>query len=229
MAYLVWDFDGTLARREGGWSRACVTAAERVDPSIDLTVDAIRPHLETGFPWHRPEEAHTTINTASDWWHTLYPVFHDALTAEGVQADEADAIVPEIREIYLSEGWRRFADVRPTLDTLSAAGWEHVMLSNHVPELPELVADLKLARHFEAIYTSATVGYEKPHHEAFTPVLEHIDTPQEAWMIGDSYEADICGATSVGLQAILVRSSHPQATNQCRDLRDVIKRLHEIG
>ncbi len=32
--------------------------------------------------------------------------------------------------------WELFDDTLPALDQLSADGWSHVVLSNHVPELP---------------------------------------------------------------------------------------------
>lgn len=82
----------------------------------------------------------------------------------------------------------------------------------------------RLGEHFSAVYTSGRTGYEKPHPQAFEPVIEHGgDT--EAWMIGDSVAADIEGANRVGLKAILVRNSHPSIDRQADGLPGVFEYL----
>jgi putative hydrolase of the HAD superfamily len=45
-----WDFDGTLARRDGLWSGAILDALRRIDPMITTTVADLKPHLAAGFP-----------------------------------------------------------------------------------------------------------------------------------------------------------------------------------
>jgi ribonucleotide monophosphatase NagD (HAD superfamily) len=44
-------------------------------------------------------------------------------------------------------------------------------------------------------------------------------------MIGDNVEADVLGAESVGLRAILVRGKDPRALRRAETLRDVPKFL----
>jgi putative hydrolase of the HAD superfamily len=63
-----WDFDGTLAYREGLWRACLVTALDEVAPGHGVTGDAIRPGLQDGFPWHRPAEPHEHLSTAGLWW-----------------------------------------------------------------------------------------------------------------------------------------------------------------
>ena len=64
-----------------------------------------------------------------------------------------------------------FDDTLPALDLLAEEGWNQVILSNHIPELPYLVAALGLSRYFTAIHTSGTTGFEKPHPRAYAAVL----------------------------------------------------------
>lgn len=224
MGPVAWDFDGTLASRRGGWSGAVVAAIEREDPGASVSIEDIRPHLATGFPWHRPDDPHPETTDSETWWAQLQPVLQSAIAAQGYDRRVAAVIARSVRSIYLSESWTVYPDVSETLGALGEAGWDQVILSNHVPALPQLVDDLGLGEHFSAVYTSGRTGYEKPHPQAFEPVIEHGgDT--EAWMIGDSVAADIEGANRVGLKAILVRNSHPSIDRQADGLPGVFEYL----
>ena len=57
--------------------------------------------------------------------------------------------------------WHLFEDAAVALDVLSEFGWRHAILSNHVPELGEIVQSLGVRSRFDAVYTSALTGYEK--------------------------------------------------------------------
>ncbi len=227
MPTLIWDFDGTLGYRTGGWSKACVDVLTHTGVAPTVEIDDVRPHLQTGFPWQTPDNPHPEISTAAEWWEQLYPVFVSAFEALGVSRQQAEAVVPQVRQTYLTTDWQVFDDTRDTLTHLSRAGWRHRVLSNHVPELPMILDELALTSVFEAVYVSADIGYEKPHPKAFEPVLSDVAT-ERIWMIGDNYQADVAGANSVGLPAILVRGTHPEATHCCERLSDVPERLPEL-
>ncbi len=111
-----------------------------------------------------------------------------------------------MRAAYLHPAaWRLFDDALPALHTLRSDGWRHVILSNHVPELSELIAALGLTPLIDRVFNSAETGFEKPHPGAFRTVLNAIGDTTEIWMVGDSVSADINGAKSVGLPSILVK------------------------
>jgi putative hydrolase of the HAD superfamily len=121
-----------------------------------------------------------------------------------------------VRGCYLEpEYWRLFDDVLPCLATLTAGGWRHVVLSNHVPELPQIIGALGLAPHIERIFNSAETGYEKPHPQAFRNVIDTLGDVDALWMIGDSVTADVGGAKAAGIPTILVRSRHPDSEHCC--------------
>jgi putative hydrolase of the HAD superfamily len=124
-----------------------------------------------------------------------------------------------VRFVYLEpERWRLFDDTLPTLGHLQAEGWTNVVLSNHVPELREIVEYLRLGPYVARVLNSAETGYEKPHPEAFRAVLRAFDKATAVWMIGDNFKADIVGAESVGIPGILVRKVHKDARYYCTDL-----------
>jgi putative hydrolase of the HAD superfamily len=220
---LVWDFDGTLAYRPGNWTGVlcAVVAAER--PDLQLTADRLGPHLQRGFPWHTPEIVREPCS-AERWWGDLLPVLAAAVQrATGIDAAEARRLVAGVRSAYTdARGWRVFPDVRPALERLRGHGWTHLVLSNHVPELPDLVDGLGLSDVIAAVHCSGRTGVEKPHPGAFEGVFAEFPAARAGWMIGDSWSADVRGARAVGLRAILVRSKHPDADVQCETLDDVV-------
>lgn len=101
------------------------------------------------------------------------------------------------------------------------AGWTHLILTNHVPELPEILHALGLDEHILRVFNSAESGYEKPHPRAFDGVLEAVAGAEAAWMVGDNPEADVRGAEAVGLPAVLVRGTKRGTRYHCEDLPKV--------
>jgi putative hydrolase of the HAD superfamily len=223
MNVLIWDFDGTLAYREGGgFGASLIEAIMEVAPDWPGKGEALRPYLQTGFPWHTPEQSHTHIRTSDQWWGMLYPVFEHALAAAGFDGERGHVMARRVRAVYTDPTrWCLFPDVLPVLEHLRADGWTHHVLSNHVPELPQIVHHLGLTPYVAGVHTSAAIGYEKPHAEAFRHVTKALPLGTAAWMIGDSMEADIQGAESVGLKAILVRRPSTQATRYSKTLAGI--------
>lgn len=148
----------------------------------------------------------------------------------GLPAATAAVLAQRTRQCYLDPaGWTVFADAVPVLRKLAAQGWRHVILSNHVPELPALVAALGLDAVIDLVITSALVGYEKPHPEIFRIALELAGQPKVAWMVGDNVAADVLGAEQLGILAILVRQNDARARRCADDLGGVVSFLTAEG
>jgi putative hydrolase of the HAD superfamily len=159
---IVWDFDGTLAFRKEMWSGALARVAQR-DLGLAATKrEAFVPRLQSGFPWHRPEVPHPDIRTGEEWWAALSPLLARTFAAVcGVAEAEAVQLTANVRSEYLDPSmWSVFEDVFDSLDRLAIRGWHHVVLSNHVPELPELAKSLGLSTQFDAVLSSANIGFE---------------------------------------------------------------------
>jgi len=221
--FLVWDFDGTLAFRPGNWTGVVcdVVAAER--PDMGITPARLRPHLQSGFPWHTPDVVRTPCS-ADEWWSDLLTTIAIAVqAATGLDMGEARRLVNGVRPAYTdATGWQLFDDALPVLETLHNRGWRHIVLSNHMPELPQLVGALGLGDFITAVYSSGCTGVEKPHRKAFETVFAQHPGARRGWMIGDSWRADVQGALAVGMRAILVRSEHPEAALHCKTLQEVV-------
>jgi putative hydrolase of the HAD superfamily len=231
MKLLVWDFDGTLGyQKRGYFSESILRVIHEIDPEKKITVEEIRPFLRSGFPWHSPDQPHLDIVTADQWWERLHPIFQHAFEAAGVKAGQADECSRKVRMIYTEpSNWILYEDTLPTLERLASRGWSHVLLSNHVPELPDILRHLGLDNYMKAIYCSAQIGYEKPNPKAFRIVLAAYPEANPIWMIGDNPEADFAGGRANGMRAILARKPQPGIEPFAQDLYQVEKILENLG
>lgn len=225
--YLIWDFDGTLGYREGlTWSAVLRETLDQRMPGHPFAAEQLAPHLRSGFPWHMPERPHTHITSADQWWAELGPVFERAYLALGLSPADACTLAGNVRRVYCNPArFRLFDDTLPTLDALSARGWTHIVLSNHVPEFDEIAEALALWPRVAAIFNSARIGYEKPHPQIFREAMAVIGNSGPVWMIGDNYSADILGAAAAGIPGVLVRKPHESAQRYCSDLTQVAAML----
>ena len=227
---LIWDFDGTLAHRRGetGWSILLAEALDAEEPGHAHNAETFRPHLRDGFPWHRPDVAHPELCEPEAWWAAVCSVLARAYRAAGYAPARAVELAEAARRLYVDPavGWALFDDTLPALDRLAEAGWTHAILSNHVPELRQIVAALALEDVVDLVSCSAETGYEKPHAQAFASVLDRL-RPAEAWMVGDNVVADVLGAEVVGVPAVLVRRPDPRAARYADSLAGVDDFLSE--
>ena len=204
---ILWDFDGTLAFRAGMWRGAMIEVLDRHAPGHGVRAEALRPYMRDAFPWHRAEVAHPELAEPEAWWAPIHRVMAAAYEGVGLSAHDARVLARAARARYLDHrhGWALFDDTVEVLGALTAEGWRHAILSNHVPELPALASALGLGDHFEAIHTSAAIGYEKPHPAAFAAALDAAGHPDTVWMVGDNPTADVGGAQALGIPSVLVR------------------------
>lgn len=202
---VIWDFDGTVARRQGKWSGALADNANRLTAGKRTDAETIRRNLGRGFPWHFPDRPHTHIRDAQTWWDALNDYFTDVYVRSGYTPSEARRLAENVRYEYPKKSrWELYDDVLPALKTQAAAGRINVLLTNHVPELPAILDALDLGERFARVFNSAETGYEKPNPEAFRPILDRWGPADRLWMVGDSPKADRDGARAVGIGCYLV-------------------------
>ncbi len=203
--------------------------ANEAAPSKSFTREQFVPHLASGFPWHMPDTAHPELSDPELWWSNLNPVLAGALVSgAGFEPHVAASLALQVRRRYLDpDTWRVYGDVHDSLAALTTAGWDHVILSNHVPELSSIVAGLGIASHFRKVLTSASVGYEKPHPLAFEAAVRAAPQGARLVMVGDSFVADYQGARAVGLEAVLVRNPHPECKRYVPDLKSLVTHLDD--
>jgi FMN phosphatase YigB (HAD superfamily) len=116
-------------------------------------------------------------------------------------------------------GVQAFDDVIELLPSIHAQGIKLGIVTNaYYPmwmrdkELTLLGIDPKM---FDSRISSADIGYLKPHRAIFRQSLANLDAkPDEAVFIGDNLKADIGGAKSLGMKAVLRASAGTQVKEQ---------------
>ena len=117
-----------------------------------------------------------------------------------------EAFFRRLSQLFMvSTNWHVFPEAHATLDGLRERGLVVGAVSNWVWSLPELLHSLELVSHFDFIAASARVGFEKPHPEIFRYALQRAHaSPGEVIHVGDHVDADVEGAISVGIGAVLI-------------------------
>ncbi len=106
------------------------------------------------------------------------------------------------------EGVVPFPDVLETLPVIRAAGIKTAIVTNSAQPMWMRDVELKaygILDHFiDCRLSAADVGYLKPHPAIFEAAVACLGVaPNEALFVGDNPEADIRGAQSIGLRAVL--------------------------
>jgi putative hydrolase of the HAD superfamily len=224
---IIWDFDGTLAYRPGLWSGTLMQVLEEYNPNHNIDICQIKPYLKDTFPWHKPDKPHHHLSTPESWWSHIEEVIANAYQAVGITKEISVYLAQLVHQRYIDpQGFILYDDAIPILKHLTSKGWKNIILSNHVPELPQIVEQLGLGQLISICITSATIGYEKPNPEAFKIALSMTGNPKTVWMIGDSVSADIIGAQNVNIPAILVHSTYSDnVSHYASTLKEVVKIL----
>jgi putative hydrolase of the HAD superfamily len=132
--------------------------------------------------------------------------FDAAVLARLDHSEVPDEVFRSIESAFARRSaWYVYPDVVPAVEAMRQSGLRLGVISNFVWGGPELIHDLALARHFDALTVSARVGFQKPHRGIFDHALAALKVePARALHIGDSYAADVQGARRAGIDAVLI-------------------------
>ena len=226
---LLWDFDNTLAfRREGGFRSAMSETLDQKMPGHRIEPDDLRIPLRDGFPWHEWNRPHLELSSPDLWWNHVEKILKRAYESVGIDPERATRLGHFARKRYVDpSSFELFPDTVPVLQKLTSAGWQHIILSNHVPELTKIVEHLGLNPLISRVLCSAETGFEKPHPESYRLAKQAAGNPDTLWMIGDNPDADVRGAEQCGIPAILVRNVDSSVKRSAKDLFEVMAILGE--
>jgi HAD superfamily hydrolase (TIGR01549 family) len=119
--------------------------------------------------------------------------------AEGAQT----CAVEMVQEWERHENFTLFEDALPALADLRARGLKIGLVSNGARDLEEFAAHHGLE--VDAMVGSRSHGRIKPDPSIFAAALSALEVaPEDAAMVGDSFEDDIEGARALGMRAVLL-------------------------
>jgi len=202
---IFWDFHGTLCRLD--FESAMQTALDEYLPDNEYTRRQIAQALEGLMPWDTPLIEHPQYAEEGAWWEENSQSFVYSFTKLG-QMRLARQLAARTREIICdSRNYYVLPYASAVLYQTRMMGWRNIILSNHIPQLPQIVAELPIAKDIAQVITSGNLAYEKPHKGIYEYALKAAGYPERVWMVGDNYEADVLGAEACGIPAILVHSA----------------------
>ncbi len=156
--------------------------------------------------YHRPGNDTWTRDDAIE---ATWRRYHDIMLRElGMQGRRS--LVERILEAQFSaDTWEIYPDVIPALEALRAGdGDGHPsigVVSDWGSSLTRILEDLGLGPYLDFVLASGAVGHAKPDPAFFRLALERAEvSPDRAVMVGDSYQADVVGARSAGMEGVLL-------------------------
>lgn len=144
--------------------------------------------------------------------------------------DDVDPLVDEVYQFYASaKAWRLYPEVKEVIATLKQRGLFLGIVSNWNSSLPQICSELGVSPYLDLIMASALEGVRKPGTLIFEKALHKSNSPPEQTVyIGDTYEIDVLGAQSAGIDAILIDRASYYSDVSCpviKDLRQLLPML----
>lgn len=225
---IFWDFHGTLAFNDYMFSKALYKVLIRNEAKTRIIIDDIKKKPMKGFPWQDHDKEYLHLTESSAWWENAENIFIECYKELGLSGEQAVIYAKQVRKEFIKvDEFILYEDTIETLSYFKEKGYTNIILSNHIPELPEIVDGLKLSSYFLECISSANVGYEKPNPKIYEYALEKYKKTKDVWMVGDSIIADVRGAENVGIKGVLVRSKRDDDikyySSNLRGLKEIIK------
>ena len=234
----LFDFDDTLVDWSGvqlGWREIEAARLSRVKEYVFqrsraywLTTDSLlEAYLnDTRAAW---SEARATLRAPH-----MPSILVNTLKRLGVATDLLN--VNEILRAYdwnVVPGTVVFPDVPPMLEVLRRAGIKLGIVTNASQPMAMRDAELeahKLIEFFpDCRLSAADAGYLKPDRRIFTGALERLGTTAaETIFIGDNPDADIAGALSVGMKAVLRVTDRAAANGTFTSYQPRLRSLEQL-
>lgn len=160
--------------------------------------------------YHQPGNvAWTNDAQIEDTWRSYHALMLEHLGF----GDRKHELLDPIVESHLSaRAWELYADTIEALELVrhhpSRAGRSPAriaVISDFGSALADVMQDVGLSPYIDVLAISAVEGLAKPAREFFLLTCERAGVaPGDAVMIGDSYRADVLGARSAGMDAVLL-------------------------
>lgn len=130
---------------------------------------------------------------------------HDIALEFGVSPEDLDQLIADRvdPQEYISDERR----IKEQVMALKAEGKKVAILTDGpVRQAMNVLRVIGIAGHLDGVFTSGEMGYYKPEQKLFDAVLTRLGvTPQEAVMVGDSYDLDIKPAEALGMRTVLIK------------------------
>jgi putative hydrolase of the HAD superfamily len=160
---IFWDFQGTLAHNDWMFSKALYKVLVKNDANTEISIDDIKKKQMKGFPWQDHEKEYIHLTDSAAWWQNAENIFTECYKSLGFVEEKAVGFAKQVREELIKiDEFVLYEDTIETLNYFKEKGYDNIILSNHIPELPEIVEGIGLCSYIIDCISSANIGYEKP-------------------------------------------------------------------
>jgi putative hydrolase of the HAD superfamily len=137
---------------------------------------------------------------------SLYEQYYARLLADlGIVDTDHTHSIAIIQAYSMPQNWETYPGVPAVLDTMRERGYRLGIVSDWVSGLLGILRHLGLTRSFDWVLASGLIGASKPSPSLYRLAVQRAGTGAERMLhVGDSYYADILGARTVGVDAILI-------------------------
>jgi HAD superfamily hydrolase (TIGR01549 family) len=122
----------------------------------------------------------------------------------GADPDLARDLAAEMTRLWESSAsFELYDDALPVIAKLRGHGLKIGLVSNSACDMDDFILHHSLQ--VDCALSSRSHGWTKPHESIFRAALELLGVePEEAAMVGDSFEDDVEGALALGMRAFLI-------------------------
>ena len=229
---LFWDFHGTLTFHLHQWTDCAYQLIHDNFPQYNVTMEKVCEELDGQcLPWytHADRDTRKLLESEDGWWKSCNEELLKMFMRCGLTQQEAESIYLKVRE-YLTapENNPLYEDTKLVLETLSARGYKHYLISNNFPELDVLMNQLGLTKYFEAQIISGKIGFDKPRKEIYEYAMKLAGNPEKRYMIGDNLKDDVHGSKACGFKTVFFDLRSNRSDDKCDHTIREIKEILDI-
>jgi len=143
------DFHGIIAYKS--YSDTLYQVLTEVYPNNIYSKSTFRDLLDGSYLWDNPQIPHPQLNKAEAWWEYMETKLKEAYVQIGYK-DEAENLVKRFKELYMDANeYMIYEDTVEALKKIKEMGWRIVILSNHMPELKEVVKKMPFSKYIKKV------------------------------------------------------------------------------
>lgn len=184
---------------------------------LDVPIETLMPVLAKAERQFDAQTAELNGKNEEPFWEQYDNFVLDRLGFSGNRESFSNDLSGEFaRLIPEVTNWAEYPDARPLLEDLIDRKFRLGVISNATDLARKVLINLDLKRYFDSIVISAEVGVHKPDKRIFQIAAKELKAPpNRAIFIGDRLAVDVMGATSAGMNAILIDRSGAYPDVKC--------------
>lgn len=153
--------------------------------------------------YHRPDNATWADDALIE---ATWRDYHTRMLHELNLEEQRHLLDLVLESQFAPDAWEPYPDVVDALAELhDRNGVQLAVISDWGSNLDGILKEIGLDRYLDHVLASGAVGLAKPDPALFRLALDSAGVePEAAVMVGDSYRADVLGARSAGMAAVLL-------------------------